>query len=95
MPRPRALLLPRLLLLAKLVSGPFAGNSKLPKLVANHLFGDLHWDEHLAIVNQEAPPYELRQHRRTAGPDLCSLLPPSIVRRVKDERDLREGQLPC
>ena len=73
------LLLPGLFPLAELVSRPFPGSGKLPELVTSHLFGDLYWDKYLAIVNKETPPYELRQHRRAARPDLCFMFSSPIV----------------
>src|SRR4051812_47539653 len=50
------------------------GGGKLPHLVADHVLGDEHRDELLALVHREREPHHLRQHRRAARPGLDDLL---------------------
>ncbi len=50
-----------------------AGWRELAKLVTDHVFGDIHGNVLLAVVDTERQTNELRQNGRTTRPDLDDL----------------------
>ena len=80
-----------------------AGRRELAELVADHLLGDVHRDELLAVVDAERQADELRQDRRAARPGLdhfvAARLPRAfsafLSRIALDERALPNGTCHC
>jgi hypothetical protein len=59
-----------------------ARGRKFTKLVADHVFGDEHRDEGLAVVNVEGVANEVRRDRGATGPRLDRLLLSGVVELV-------------
>src|SRR5271169_2928929 len=57
-------------LLVRRVSLERAGQSEFAKLVPDHVFGDVHRNMLLAIVDGDGQPHEIRRNRRASRPGL-------------------------
>src|SRR6185369_12227503 len=96
-----AALLLRDLLVAR-VGREGAGRRELAELVTDHLLGDVHRDELLAVVDAEGEPDELRQDRRTTRPGLDHLVAHAAAcllglldQAALDERAFPDGTCHC
>src|SRR5471032_2746914 len=76
--------------------GEGAGRRELAELVTDHLLGDVHRDELLAIVDAERQTDELRQDRRAARPGLDHFAANVRARLLDllDQAAFYEGTLP-
>ena len=52
------------------VSAEDTGRSKFAEFVADHVFGNIHGDEFVAIVDSDGETDEVRRNHRGAGPSL-------------------------
>src|SRR6266550_7220098 len=90
----RMLLLRHLLIARVAMEG--AGRRELAELVSDHLLGDVHRDEFLAVVDAERQPDELRQDRRAPrpGPDHFAAHGLARLLGLLDQAALHEGTFP-
>lgn len=56
------------------VSAENTGGSKFAEFVADHVFGYIHGDEFVAIMDSDGKAYEVRGNHRGAGPCLDGAL---------------------
>src|SRR5690348_687075 len=84
----------RLLVRRVTVEGP--RRRELAELVADHVLGDQHRDELVAVVDAEGQTDELREDRRTARPRLDDLVAAGTARllRLLEEIAVDERPLP-